>query len=65
MKATELRDMKPEDLQAKLNEVQRKLFEIRTQSVTENLEDKFAISKCRKDIARVKTIIRETQLKAQ
>lgn len=65
MKATELRDMKPEDLQAKLNEVQRKLFEIRTQSVTENLEDKFAISKCRKDIARVKTIIRENQLKAQ
>ncbi|ARN57657.1 50S ribosomal protein L29 [Sedimentisphaera salicampi] len=65
MKASELRELKTEDLPSKLKEFQKKLYELRMQSVTENLEDKYAISKCRKDIARVKTIIRKNQLKAQ
>ncbi|AQQ09423.1 50S ribosomal protein L29 [Sedimentisphaera cyanobacteriorum] len=65
MKASELRELKKEDLPSKLKEFQKKLYELRMQSVTENLEDKYAISKCRKDIARVKTLIRENQLKAQ
>lgn len=65
MKATEIREMKTEDLQGRLKEAQKKLFELRAQKVTENLEDKHAVSKCRKDIARLKTIIRENELKAQ
>ncbi|MFI4913032.1 MAG: 50S ribosomal protein L29 [Sedimentisphaeraceae bacterium JB056] len=65
MKATEIRELKTEDLQGRLKEAQKKLFELRAQKVTENLEDKHAVSKCRKDIARLKTIIRENELKAQ
>jgi large subunit ribosomal protein L29 len=65
MKASEIRELKTEDLQGRLKEAQKKLFELRAQKVTENLEDKHAVSKCRKDIARLKTIIRENELKAQ
>ncbi|MGE4286243.1 MAG: 50S ribosomal protein L29 [Phycisphaerae bacterium] len=64
MKASELRELKAADLQVKLAQMQKKLFELRSQSVTENVEDKFAVSKCRKEIARIKTIINESKLKA-
>jgi len=65
MKASEIRELKTEDLRGRLKDTQKKLFELRSQKVTENLEDKHAISKCRKDIAKLKTIIREYELKAQ
>ncbi len=65
MKASEIRELKAEDLKVRLKETQKKLFELRAQKVTENLEDSFAVSKCRKDIARLKTIIKENELKAQ
>jgi large subunit ribosomal protein L29 len=65
MKALEIRELKTEDIQGRLKEAQKKLFELRAQKVTENLEDKHAVSKCRKDIARLKTIIRENEFKAQ
>lgn len=65
MKATELRDMKIEDLEAQLQDLTKKLFELRCQNVTEKLEDCRSISNIRKDIARVKTIINENKLKAE
>ncbi len=65
MKASEIRELKTEDLRGRLKDTQKRLFELRSQKVTENLEDKHAISKCRKDIAKLKTIIREYELKAQ
>lgn len=65
MKAAEIRELKAEDIQSRLNQMQTKLFELRSQRVTENLEDKHAVSKCRKEIARLKTIIRENELKAR
>lgn len=65
MNASEIRELKADDLQGNLKKAQKKLFELRAQKVTENLEDKYAVSKCRKDIARLKTIIRENELKAQ
>jgi large subunit ribosomal protein L29 len=65
MKASDIRELKTEDLRGRLKDTQKKLFELRSQKVTENLEDKHAVSKCRKDIARLKTIIRENELKAQ
>lgn len=65
MKAAEIRELKTDDLLGRLKETQKKLYELRAQKVTENLEDKFAVSKCRRDIARLKTIIRENGLKAR
>lgn len=65
MKTTEIRELKPEDLQVKLKEQQKKLFELRCQKVTENLGNSYAIRNCRKDIARIKTVLRENQLKVQ
>jgi hypothetical protein len=40
------------------------LFELRTQAVTEKLEDPSQLRKTRKEIARIKTILRQRQLEA-
>ncbi len=65
MKISEISGMKQEDLQGKLEECQKRLFELRCQHVTENLQDCKSISNCRKDIARIKTVIKQNQLKVQ
>ena len=48
-----------DELEGKLEELQRHLFDLRTQAVTEKLENSKAIINTRRDIARIKTIIRE------
>jgi len=65
MKTSEIRELNTDELQEKLNELKKRLFELRSQSVTEKIEDTCAISNLKKDIARIKTIIRESQLKAK
>ena len=62
MKATEIREMNPDELQGELENLQRRLFEIRTQAVTEKLEDPTQLVKAKKDIARLKTVLREREL---
>jgi len=51
--------MNPDELQDQLEGLERRLFEIRTQAVTEKLEDPSLLTKARRDIARFKTILRE------
>ncbi|NLK40943.1 MAG: 50S ribosomal protein L29 [Planctomycetes bacterium] len=65
MKASQIRDLRPDERLEKLQELQRKLFDLRSQAVTENLENRHAIRDVRRDIARIKTIIRQDQLKGQ
>lgn len=66
MKAREIREKNPEEIQEELDALERKLFEIRTQSVTEKLEDPTLLTKTKRDIARIKTIMRGMELaKAQ
>ncbi len=65
MKAAQIRDLRPDERLEKLDELQRRLFELRCQAVTENLENRHAIRDVRRDIARIKTIIRQDQLKGQ
>ena len=48
--------MRSDERQNKLDELQKKLFELRTQAVTEKLENTKLIHNTRRDIARVKTI---------
>lgn len=64
MKATEIREMNPEELAGELADLQRRLFDLRFQAVTEKLENSKALRNVRRDIARIKTIIRESQLKS-
>jgi large subunit ribosomal protein L29 len=62
MKAVEIREMRDDELRDKLDDIQKQLFALRGQAVTEKLEDSHAIRNVRRDIARIKTIMREKQL---
>ena len=59
MKAQHYREMSPGEIESKLEELQRHLFDLRSQAVTEKLENSRAITNVRRDIARIKTILRE------
>jgi len=62
MKASEIREMNPDELEGELESQERRLFEIRTQAVTEKLEDPTQLTKTKRDIARLKTVMRELEL---
>jgi large subunit ribosomal protein L29 len=62
MKANEIRNMSVEELDKKLNELKKDLFMLRMQHATNHLDNPIKISNVRRDIARVKTVIREKQL---
>ena len=61
MKATEIRKMSPADLEAKLAELKKDLFYLRMQHATNQLDNPMRIAAVKKDIARIKTIIREKE----
>ena len=65
MNASEIRDMRPDERQEKLNDLKQQLFGLRSQAVTENLENRHAIRNVRRDIARIRTIIRQDQIKGR
>jgi len=62
MKASEIRELRDDELRDKLDDVQKQLFSLRSQAVTENLENRHAITNVRRDIARIKTIMKERRL---
>ena len=62
MKANEVRKMSSAELETKLNELKKDLFYLRMQHATNQRDNPVKISQVKKDIARVKTIIREKQL---
>ena len=62
MKANEVRKMSAAELETKLTELKKDLFTLRMQHATNQLDNPVQISLVKKDIARVKTIIREKQL---
>jgi large subunit ribosomal protein L29 len=57
-KASELRDHSDDQLEIQLKEVQNNLFRLRLQSETERLEAPSEIIKAKREIARIKTILR-------
>jgi large subunit ribosomal protein L29 len=61
----EIRERETEALRHDLSDQQKHLFDLRSQAVTEKLEDPSQIRKTRKHIARVKTIIRQRDLESQ
>jgi large subunit ribosomal protein L29 len=59
MKAQHYREMSPDELQSKLEEMERHLFDLRSQAVTEKLENSKGVINARRDIARIKTVMRQ------
>jgi large subunit ribosomal protein L29 len=65
MKTSEYRGMSDEQLALSLKDVVNNLFHLRFQSATERLETPSEIRKAKREIARIKTIQRERQLKTE
>ncbi len=65
MKKKQVREFRNDELSDKLIELEKQLFNMRSQAVTENISNTSAMRNLRKDIARVKTVIRERQLQDQ
>ncbi len=63
MKPSKLREMNAEELNKKLAELKRELLNLRFQNATGQLTNLKQIDACKKDIARVMTILREIELK--
>lgn len=61
MKAQNYREMSQDELEGKLQEMQRHLFDLRSQAVTEKLENCRAVANVKRDIARIKTVVRESK----
>jgi large subunit ribosomal protein L29 len=59
MKAKDYQEMSTDELSDRLGELQKNLFDLRAQAVTEKIENSKAIRNVRRDIARLKTIIHE------
>ena len=59
MKASEYRQMSDEQLALSLKEVVKNLFHLRFQSATDRLETPSEINKAKREVARIRTIIRE------
>ena len=59
MKASKLKDLSTDELQSKDKELTQELFNLRFQLHTGRLENTAKLSTIKKDIARVKTILRE------
>ena len=62
MKAKEVREMSVVELEAKLKDLKQELFNLRFQHATQQLDNPVRLAAVKKDIARVKTIIREKEL---
>ncbi len=62
MKAEKLRAMTADELVAQEKDLKAELFNLRFQSVTGQISNSNRITECKKDIARIKTILRQREL---
>lgn len=65
MKLEKVREMTEVELNTELNKMKTELFNLRFQHVTGQLENPIKLRDVKKDIARVKTVIREKQIEAE
>lgn len=61
MKATEIRDMSLEEMKQKASDVEQELFNLRFQHGTGQLENTAKLKQTKRDVARLKTILRQTE----
>ena len=65
MKISEVRDMSVDDLNKKLAELKDELFNLRFQHAVNQLENPMRLKVVKKDIARIKTVLREIELSGE
>jgi large subunit ribosomal protein L29 len=65
MKVKEIRELTTEQIVAKIKENKEELFNLRFQQATGNLEKPSRIRDLRHDVARLKTVLRERELKEE
>ncbi|MBW8015981.1 MAG: 50S ribosomal protein L29 [Planctomycetes bacterium] len=65
MKVSEIREIRSNELLSTLEDKQKQLFNMRSQAMTEKVENFKAAGNLKRDIARIKTVIRENELKSQ
>ena len=65
MKANEVRKMSPAELEGKLGDLKKDLFQLRLQHATNQLDNPLKIVEVKKTIARLLTVLRENELKAK
>ena len=64
MQAEEIREMADDEILRRIGELEEERFRLKFRSATETLDDPLRFRVIRKDIARMKTILRERQLAA-
>ena len=62
MTTKEIREKESTQLGHELVEKQKHLFDLRSQAVTEKLEDPRQLRKAKKEIARIKTVVRQREI---
>ena len=62
MKISKIREMSSPDLEKELGELKTELFKLRFSLATNGLDNPMKIKETKKDIARVKTILKEREL---
>lgn len=65
MKAKELRELNPEEIIEKEQALKQELFNLRFQKATGQLGNSAMIGKTKKDLARVKTVLRSLQISGE
>ena len=63
MKASEVRDLTTAELETKIKDLKAELLNLRFQLAINQLDNPMRISAVKKDIARVKTVLRENELR--
>ena len=61
MTADEIRDLTDDEIDTRIGQAQEELFRLRFRSATQQLENPSLIKKLRRDVARMKTILRERE----
>ncbi len=64
MKAEEIRELSDDEIRGRIAELEEERFRLKFRSATEPLENPLRLRTIRRDIARLKTILRERQLAA-
>jgi large subunit ribosomal protein L29 len=64
MKVKDIRQLSDEELGLELERIRRHLFDLRSQAVTEKLEDPTMLTKAKRDMARILTVQREREIAA-
>jgi large subunit ribosomal protein L29 len=62
MKASDVRDLSADEIKSKISEAQEELFRLRFRSATQQIENPSLIKNLRRDVARMRTILRQREM---